>query len=116
METETVSKNGTSVFQAKNGSTILIVLFILYAIIFAVIWIISGKNLVYTLGKVVDVSVVLIAISTYFRVARKKLPDGSKVKKYNEQTRKNAFAIIALTISINALLWVLFIVFGFGVY
>lgn len=105
-ETESISKNEENVFKAKNSSIILMVLFVLYAIIFAIIYFMYG-TLVLS-ASVIDMSAVLIVISLYFRLAKKKLSDGNKVKKYDEQTRKMARTIIILVISFTILPVLLF--------
>ncbi|MDL2223734.1 hypothetical protein LJB92_00280 [Bacteroidales bacterium OttesenSCG-928-M06] len=115
MKTESISQNDKSVFQAKNKSIILLVLFVLYVISVIFFRIIYDRNLLEISVKTFDISVVIIAILVYFCVAKKKLPDGRKVKKYDDQTREIARIIIIVIISFFVLLTLLFL-FGFGTY
>lgn len=101
--TESHSVNQADCYQPKSKSTLLLILFALYAIIYAIAW-----KYKFAIGSI-DLSILLLIVALYFRLARKKLAEGNAVKKYNTQTRKIALWVIYFEILITVVPLLLFI-------
>lgn len=104
--TNNSSLNEQKSFQPKNKSSFLLIVFSLYAIIYIVSW-----RLKLPIGTF-DLSILLLIVAFYFRLANNKLSDGKPDKKYDYQTRKIALLIIYFVILVTVVPFLLFVFAG----
>lgn len=102
---ESHSVNQANLYQPESKSTLLLILFALYAIIYAIAW-----KCKFAIGSI-DLSILLLIVALHFRLARKKFAEGKAVRKYDAQTRKIALWFIYFAILITVVPMLLF-VFG----